>query len=56
MVMMLLGMAGALAVFICLIALDFSWFSLVYYLPALAVSAALLFLGKARLKKKQGGS
>jgi hypothetical protein len=54
MVLVLLGLAGALAVLVCLFALDFSWFSLVYYVPALAVSALLIFVGRSRLKAKTG--
>lgn len=53
MVLILLGLVGTLAVLVCLFTLDFTWFSLVYYVPALAVSAFLVFYGRARLNRKR---
>lgn len=50
--MTLLGMAGALAALVCLTTLDFKLFDLVYYVPALGISALLLLVGGARLKRK----
>jgi hypothetical protein len=51
-VMMLLGLAGALAAFVLLMVLGFKWIDLVFYVPGLGLCAALLFIGRARVKKQ----
>jgi hypothetical protein len=50
--MMIAGLAIAVGVFIMLVNIDFLWLDLVFYLPALAIAAFLIFFGKAKLKKK----
>lgn len=50
--LVLLGMLGAVAVFVALAVSDFTWVQLAYYLPALGVSALLVFVGARRLKRK----
>lgn len=50
--LMLLGMAGAIAVLVCLVSLDFTWMQLVFYVPGLALSAVLILSGRSRAKKK----
>jgi hypothetical protein len=49
--MMLIGLAVALAAFVSLLLRAFHWIDLVYYLPALALAAALIFIGRARIRK-----
>lgn len=51
-VWMLLGMALALAALIALFTVEFEWRRLVFYVPALAAAAALIFLGRARARKE----
>lgn len=50
--MMLLGMAVALAALFALFMFEFAWIDLVYYLPALALAGFLIFIGRAKLKRK----
>ena len=49
--MMLIGMAVALAAFVSLFLRAFHWIDLAFYLPALALAAALIFIGRARIRK-----
>jgi hypothetical protein len=51
-ILMLLGMALALAALVALFILEFAWEHLVFYLPALGAAAALIFLGRARAGKE----
>lgn len=51
-VMVLLGMAGALSILICLFTINFILFDLIYYIPALAISTLLIFWGIGQLKNK----
>ena len=51
-VAIILGTLGALTVFVLLFALDFKLFDLVYYLPALVISALFIFGGIRWLKNR----
>jgi hypothetical protein len=50
-IMILLGVAIAVGVFVALLALEFVWIDLAYYVPALALSGALIFVGRAKARK-----
>lgn len=50
--MMIVGLAIAVGVFVTLVRFAFTWIDMVFYVPALAVAAFLIFFGKAKLKKK----
>lgn len=51
-VKMLIGMALALAVFIALYFIDFALIHLIWSVPALALSALLIFSGSRKLRQK----
>lgn len=52
MVMVVIGMLGALAAMVALFTLEFHLIELVYYVPGLGISALLIFGGIGRLRNK----